>query len=143
MVACDDGFSIFHQRSKQVQGNRNFIGIMKIKSSETREAVYTWGIASRIIVNGHLIPSYFSPVPDRTTFQLLEFVKRSRYSNRAVIIIYSNRTVIVILYIGGGKGGARGLKPPFGLLRGGLAPPQNDITPKLSFLKTVIKIEIL
>ena len=44
---------------------------------------------------------------------------------------------------GGGGGGARGLKPPFGLLRGGLAPPQNDITPKLSFLKTVIKIEIL
>ena len=30
--------------------------------------------------------------------------------------------------IGGGKGGARGLKPPLGLLRGGLAPPQNDIT---------------
>ena len=26
------------------------------------------------------------------TFQLLEFVKRSRYSNRAVIVIYSNRT---------------------------------------------------
>ena len=25
------------------------------------------------------------------------------------------------------KGGARGLKPPLGLLRGGLAPPQNDI----------------
>ena len=24
--------------------------------------------------------------------------------------------------IGGGKGGARGLKPPLGLLRGGLAP---------------------
>ena len=47
------------------------------------------------------------------------------------------------LAIGGEKGGARGLKPPFGLLRGGLAPPQNDITPKLSFLKTVIKIEIL
>ena len=37
--------------------------------------------------------------------------------------------------IGGGKGGARGLKAPLGLLRGGLAPPQNDITPKLSFLK--------
>ena len=37
--------------------------------------------------------------------------------------------------IGGGKGGARGLKPPLGLLRGGLAPPQNDITPKLSFLE--------
>ena len=49
--------------------------------------------------------------------------------------------------IGGGKGGARGLKPPLGLLRGGLAPPQNDITPKIIFLgvglKTVIKIEIL
>ena len=46
------------------------------------------------------------------------------------------------------KGGASGLKPPLGLLRGGLVPPQNDITPKLSFLhgvelKTVIKIEIL
>ena len=37
--------------------------------------------------------------------------------------------------IGGGKGGARGLKPPLGLVRGGLAPPQNDITPKLSFLE--------
>ena len=49
----------------------------------------------------------------------------------------------MVYCIGGGKGGARGLKAPFGLLRGGLAPPQNDITPKLSFLKTVIKIEIL
>ena len=41
----------------------------------------------------------------------------------------------VVPGIGGGKGGARGLKPPLGLLRGGLAPPQNDITPKLSFLE--------
>ena len=41
----------------------------------------------------------------------------------------------LLVSIGGGKGGARGLKPPLGLLRGGLAPPQNDITPKLSFLE--------
>ena len=33
----------------------------------------------------------------RTTFQPLEFAKSSRYSNRAVITLYSNRTVIVII----------------------------------------------
>ena len=30
------------------------------------------------------------------------------------------------MIIGGGKGGARGLKPPLGWSRGGLAPPQNQ-----------------
>ena len=36
-------------------------------------------------------------LPCRTTFQPLEFAKRSRYSNRAVIALYSNRTVMVIV----------------------------------------------
>ena len=34
--------------------------------------------------------------------------------------------VVMATAIGGGKGGTRGLKPP---------PPQNDTTPKLSFLE--------
>ena len=48
-----------------------------------------------------------------------------------------------LLIIGGGKGGARGLKPLLGLLRGGLAPPQNEIIFLGVGLKTVTKIEIL
>ena len=36
---------------------------------------------------------------------------------------------------GGGGGGAKGLKPPPRSAEGGLSPPQNDITPKLSFLE--------
>ena len=45
-----------------------------------------------------------------------------------VVQFIVENTCVVMLCIGGGKGGARGLKPPLGLLRGGLAPPQNDIT---------------